>query len=261
MKRILNIALKFILVTGIMLLFVFANNKQEQVICPEFVVELNYGSGDALVSRYYIRQLVTESKIRVKGQPLGSIPLDKIHKVIAASPFVKDVNVSMDVNGLVRANVNQREPIVRIIDENGKHFYLDRDGYRIPLSHEYPARVVVANGKINSDRKSSNSKLKTEQVTYKNLSPDLQKVYKTASYLQRDEFLKALAEQIYLDHFGEIELIPKIGDYTILVGDTTLFSEKFEKLKAFYSVGNSKLLSAEYKTVNLKYRDQIVCKK
>lgn len=261
MKRILNIALKFILVTGIVLLFVFANNKQEQVICPEFVVELNYGSGDALVSRYYIRQLVTESKIRVKGQPLGSIQLDKIHKVIAASPFVKDVNVSMDVNGLVRANVNQREPIVRIFDENGKQFYLDRDGYRIPLSHEYPARVVVANGKINSERKSNNNNLKAEQVAWKNLPPDLQKVYKTASNLQGDEFVKALTEQIYLDHSGEIELIPKIGDYTILIGDTTLLSEKFNKLKAFYSAGNSKLLSDEYKTVNLKYRDQIVCKK
>lgn len=260
MKRILNIALKFILVTGIVLLFVFANNKQEQVICPEFVVELNYGSGDALVSRYYIRQLITESKIRVKGQPLGSIPLDKIHSVIAASPFVKDVNVSMDVNGLVRANVNQREPIVRIIDESGKQFYLDRDGYRIPLSHEYPARVVVASGKISSGTKDNNNQ-KAGQSEYKNLSPDLQKIYKTASFLQLDEFAKALTEQIYLDNYGEIELIPKIGDYTILIGDTSLLKEKFEKLKAFYSAGNTKLLSAEYKTVNLKYRDQIVCKK
>lgn len=261
MRRILNITLKFILVTGIVLLFVFANNKQEQVVCPEFVVELNYGSGDALVSRYYIRQLVTESKIRVKGQPLGSIPLDKIHKVIAASPFVKDVNVSMDVNGLVRANVNQREPIVRIIDTEGSNFYLDRDGYRIPLSHEYTARVVVASGEISSHKKSNKKDQKAAPNANKNLSPDLQKIYMTAYILQQDEFVKALVEQIYLDQNGEIEIIPKIGDYSILIGDTTLLVEKFEKLEAFYSAANSKLLSSEYKTVNLKYRNQIVCKK
>lgn len=261
MKRILNIVLKSVLGAGIVLLFIFANKKQSQVVCPEFVIELN-DQGTPLISRFYIRSLITENGIKVKGQPLSAIDLEKIQHVIAASPFVKITNLTVDVNGKVKANVIQRRPIVRVIDFAGNQFYLDSEGKRVPISHEFTARVPIANGRIKSFQSPATrpEEVSTEE-TYRLLPADLQNIFVVANQLERDEFSKALVEQVYLNSDGEIELIPKLGEETILLGDTTFLREKLEKLKIFYTQENRNEAWATYRFVNLKYRDQIICKK
>ena len=261
MKRILNIILKSVLGAGIVLLFIFANQKQKQTICPEFVIELK-DEGMPLVSRYYIRQLVTENEITVKGQPLGQIDLEKIHNVIAGSPFVKNVNLTIDVNGKVKASVQQRNPIARVIDRAGNQYYLDSEGKRVPISHEFTARVLVANGKI--EPVSAKAELPEKGIKdepYKLLPGNVQKVYIVAQQLRSETFLNALVEQIYINPKGEIELIPKIGEQSILLGDTVGLQEKLEKLKLFYTMENRTEEWAAYRFINLKYRDQIICKK
>lgn len=262
MRRILNLILKTVLVAGIVVLFIFANKKQDQTTCQEFVIELDYNGGDALVSRIHVRQLVTDAGIKVKGEKLGEIPMAQIHKAIEASPFVKKANLTMDVNGKVKALVIQRSPLVRVIDSKGAHFYLDCDGKRVPISHEYSARVVVANGKIESEAQEGHEITPRQKIEeYKKLSPDLQKVYVTSRNLKNDEFLSALIEQVHLNQSGELELIPKIGEQIILLGDTTHIKEKLEKLKIFYTMGNRNEAWASYRVINLKYQDQVVCKK
>ena len=261
MKRILNIILKLVLGTGIVLLFIFANQKQKQAICPEFIIEMK-DEGMPLVSRYYIRQLVTENEIKVKGQPLGQINLEEIHNVIAGSPFVKSVNLTIDVNGKVKASVQQRNPIARVIDKSGAQYYLDSDGKRVPISHEFTARVLVANGNI--DPVSTRAELPQKGIGeehWKLLPGDVQKVYLVAQQLRTQTFLNALIEQIYINAKGDIELIPKIGEQSILLGDTTGLLEKLDKLKIFYTMVNKTEEWAAYRLINLKYHDQVICKK
>jgi cell division protein FtsQ len=261
MKKILNIVLKSVLGAGIVLLFIFANKKQSQVLCPEFVIELK-DQEMPLISRFYIRSLVTESGIKVKGQPLEAIDLEKIHKVIAGSPFVKSVNLTVDVNGKVKVNVEQRRPIVRVVDFSGNQFYLDSEGKRVPISHEFTARVLIANGKIRTLQNSGSVPGMTViNEPYQLLPVDLQNIFVVAKQLERDEFTKALVEQIYLNSNGEIELIPKIGEQNILLGDTTSLQEKLEKLKIFYTQEGRNEAWSTYRSINLKYRDQVICKK
>ncbi len=261
MKKIFNIVMKSVLGVGIVLLFIFANKKQSQVICPEFVIELN-DQGTPLISRFYIRSLITENGIKVKGQPLAAIDLEKIQQVIAASPFVKSTNLTVDVNGKVKANVVQRRPIVRVVDFVGNQFYLDSEGKRVPISHEFTARVPIANGKIKTFQNIiTKPGIADKKEPYQLLPEDLQNIFVVANQLERDEFSKALVEQVYLNSNGEVELIPKIGEQTILLGDTTSLREKLEKLKIFYTQENRNEAWATYRFVNLKYRDQIICKK
>ncbi len=260
MKRILNIILKSVLAAGIVFLFIFANQKQNEAICPEFVIEMK-DEGTPLVSGYYIRQLVTEYEIKVKGQPLGEIDLEEIHNVIAGSPFVKSVNLTIDVNGKVKASVQQRNPIARVIDKTGAQYYLDSDGKRVPISHEFAARVVIANGKIEpiskNAEKSNNNSLADP---YTLLPGDVQKVFLITQQVNKEPFLNAMVEQIYFNPKGEIELIPKIGEQSILLGDTTDLQEKLEKLKIFYTMCNRTEQWAAYRLINLKYHGQVICK-
>jgi len=58
-----------------------------------------------------------------------------------------------------------------------------------------------------------------------------------------------------------MELSPKIGSATIVLGDMSDLDSKLVKLKAFYQakIGSKEL--DDYRSVNLKYRNQIVCTK
>ena len=66
----------------------------------------------------------------------------------------------------------------------------------------------------------------------------------------------------YLTVLGlEIELVPRVGNHTILLGDITNYQEKLRKLYLFYEKGVNQVGWNDYKEINLKFRNQIVCVK
>ncbi len=57
-------------------------------------------------------------------------------------------------------------------------------------------------------------------------------------------------------------MVPSSGDHIILLGDVENLNHKLENLNAFYQAGISKLEEGgEYKIFDLRFKDQVVCKK
>lgn len=59
----------------------------------------------------------------------------------------------------------------------------------------------------------------------------------------------------------EVELVPRSGRHTILFGRLERVDEKFEKLLGFYRSGLTSFGWDEYKTIDIRYNDQVVCRK
>ena len=60
----------------------------------------------------------------------------------------------------------------------------------------------------------------------------------------------------------ELELFPAIGNHKIIFGNAENIAEKFNKLKLFYKEGLNKSDSwTKYSTINLKYKNLVVCTK
>jgi cell division protein FtsQ len=86
-------------------------------------------------------------------------------------------------------------------------------------------------------------------------------IFTMAEFIRKDELWKAQIEQLYVNKDFEIELIPRVGNHRIVVGDATNIKAKLNKLKIFYSKGLSKTGWNEYSVINLKFANQVVCKK
>ena len=262
MKRILLVAFWIAIIAGVSFLFIFSNNKQEKLICPEFQINVNYDNAPILITQGNIRQQITKNNIKIRGNEIGSIDVEKIQKLLDKNPFIKQASITIGVNGVVKADLNQRNPIVRVIDRNGTQFYIDDEGSLIPLSPEFPARVIIASGNIGPVKGLSNKvAVDKNQPRYKSLPADLQQVYKTAMALRNDVFSNALIEQIYINETGETELFAKIGNQNIILGDTARLNEKLNNLAIFYTKGMKNTGWDNYKTINLKFRNQVVCTK
>ncbi len=174
---------------------------------------------------------------------LYQIDIFAIEKYLNKNPHIKKTEVFKTNNKSLIIEIEQKKPLIRIIDIRNNSYYLDVNKQIIPISNSYSAKVLIATGYI--DRQFASS-----------LLLDLSKT------ISEDKFLNSLIEQIYVRTDKTIELIPSIGDVKIILGKIdSSQTKKLEKLKKFYLKGVRKINLNLYSTINLEYNKQIVLTK
>jgi len=145
----------------------------------------------------------------------------------------------------------------------GESFYLDGTGHLLPLNPDFSARVMVANGNIPEPYSKSVNYLEDsirqkDSILYKSVMNNL---FTLGMFIMKDNFLKALIEEVYVDKNGEFELIPKLGNQLIIFGTTENMNDKFERLLIFYKKGLSITGWQRYNVINIKFKNQVICSK
>jgi len=111
------------------------------------------------------------------------------------------------------------------------------------------------------------TELKIQDPDVKNINDSLspasimRDVYNVSLFVAQDDFWNAQIEQIYVNSNGDLELIPRVGRHSIILGNGKDLKEKFDRLFLFYTDGLNKAGWDKYKTINLKFKDQVVCTK
>ena len=76
--------------------------------------------------------------------PVGQLDIERLERVLEEDPFVHSAEAFVDAQNRVNIELVQREPLLRVMDNNGLNYYLDEDGQELPPSKHYTARVRVA---------------------------------------------------------------------------------------------------------------------
>lgn len=253
-KILLNYGIWTVLIISLMASLSFAGREQEQMRCKSLEVVILPDTKDFFITRDDIVYSVTEGKDEnvLKGRPVVEFNIGALEDKLELNPFIKDAEVFIDIEGNLRVEVWQRNPIVRIAKSNGTGFYIDEDGIKMPLSENYAAQVPVATGQINEPIRKIHDTISTHAS---------KNVYALAKYIQSNPFWQAMIEQIIVDEKGELILIPVVAEHRVLLGDASRLEEKLTHLKIFYKKGLNKVGWDKYKVINLKYTGQIVCEK
>lgn len=246
-KAILKVLGGIALAGGLAVLMGFVHRKQSKVMCKR--MEIVIPGGQFLISRDQVKTIVQETDSSILWYPIGYARLRSLEKAIRQSPYVADASVYADVNGVLKVEVTQREPLVRIINQRHAHFYLDGEGCKMPLSPNYTPRVLVASGYISESFRPGSDSLET------GIAKD---ILKLARFIEQDDFWKAQIGQVYVNAEKEIELIPRVGDHRILIGDAGDLAAKMEKLLIFYRKAMPRVGWDTYEVINLKYGNQII---
>ncbi len=192
-----------------------------------------------------------EPNMMIVGGKIGFLKIDEMEADLEANPFVEQADISVDVAGNMRVKILQRSPVLRVFNNKAQSYYVAKNGYKIPVNSAFTARVIVATGNINENL--SDSAFPKTMV--------LRDLYQVAAYCNDNEFWNAQIEQLYVDNYNDIILVPKVGNHTIVVGSANNMEEKFAHLKDFYTKGLNNLGWDKYKLINLKYKNQIVAEK
>ena len=235
MKNVFNF-IRFVLGVILIIAMIFLSvDRMGQKYCSlsEVSIELDE---NVFVTKEVIVDYLLENTLHPDSVLLDDVSFKGIEDLLLSHPSIKSAIVYSDMNGKVCIKVKQRKPIVRIqSDKDG--FYLDEDGLRMPLSDEYTARMLLVTGDVNTI--------------------SLEDVFFITDKIYKDEFLKKQIVQIDVTE-SEMLMLTRLGEQ-LEFGKVKNVKEKFEKLMLYYEKGNSQ--NKEYKVLNLKYKNQIVCTK
>jgi len=235
---------------GIVMLMSFVETKKQTMKCSN--VKILIPGADNFIEREEIDDILKRNQGILIGKSMEQINLDDIERNIKSNPYIASAKVFGDMNGVIHIEIEQREPILRIINAGGQDFYVDREGLKMPVSSNFTANVLVANGNITEF---FNGKLDTLR------NPLTNDLYETALFIRADTLWDAQIEQLYVSENRDIELIPRVGNQRIILGDADSLDVKMRNLREFYKQAMPTVGWDAYKTINIKYTNQVVCER
>lgn len=250
-KDILN-TLKFA-ASGFVLLVIigFTNSRQSDKYIRDVVIDIDNQFENYFINEKDVLSLINgEGKDYLLGSDFGSLNLKELENRILENKYVGRVQAFRDLHGTLTIKVIQNRPIARILRKSGSDVYISTKGKILPHSSHYTARVILVDIDGELDLYGQNIQDTEEGMA----------IFQLINFIDTDEFWKAQIAGIKVDKNLEIKLMPQVTKQVVEFGKAEDIEEKFKKLKIFYR----KILPFEgwnsYSSVNLKYKQQIVCK-
>lgn len=232
---------------GLVVLMSFIEVKKAEVLCKR--VKISIPGNQYFIDRQEVDKILMVNSHALIGRRMEDINIHNLENKLKANPFIEFAKVYSDMDGIINVEISQRQPILRLMNRFDQDFYVDQHGLKIPLSANFTARVLVANGYIDELFANRVDTLHTA------LARDL---FKTADYIRKDSLWDAQIAQIYINQNHEIELIPRVGNNRILLGSADSLNTKFHNLLVFYKKAIPQVGWDAYKIINVKYANQVI---
>jgi cell division protein FtsQ len=269
-KKVLRLAAWSLVIACFFMTVGFTESRQHEMLCKEVNIRILNPAHLGFVEESDILQTIHDKFGVLEGKPLYAINISLLENIINNNPFVARAEVFSAVDGKLDVEVVPRNPVVRIMNSFNESFYIDKEGVFMPLSEKYSASVPLVNGFISDKEVMHNIRVQEDRELNDTSfhARTLEKAFMLADYIGHHEFWSAQVEQVFVNEEGELELIPRVGNHTIIFGSLegtegykNEMTEKFNKLSLFYKEGLEKQGWDKYNTINLEYKDQIVCTK
>lgn len=190
------------------------------------------------------------------GQRLDSIRLHKVEDILDVQSAILKSQAYTTDDGMLNVIITQREPVIRFQTED-HGFYADECGFIFPLQENYTSNVPVIDGNI-----------PIHSVEGYKGAPESDKekewmngVIELTEYMGNNRTWAENIVQMHVDENGDIVMVPRNGNERFIFGSPFEAPEKFARMEKYYRYILPEKGEGYYKTVNVKFDKQIVCKK
>ena len=211
----------------------FTHTPQEQVCSTIHIFKIDSVDYN-FIKRKEIEKQLTDNNIYPIGRKIDFAFTHAIEEKIKEMNYVKRVECYRTNHGDVVIRIWQRQPIVRIITPFYS-YYIDQDRKKMPISKDFTVILPIVSGIV------------TESFAKNEL-------FDFVTYITNDSFWNAQIDQIYIKENKKIELVPKVGLYTITLGTLDDYETKLKKLYAFYKTYPEFALTDTYSNINIEYK-------
>jgi cell division protein FtsQ len=149
MKKIKKIAPWLLMPVYIIIVLIFTGAKSSNVKVEKVSVVIENQDINRFVSDKDIIHILKNENLKVTGVLLDSLNIFRIEEALVHHTSIKHANVYRNPNGELGVKIEQRLPVLRVINKQQESYYIDAEGTVMPLSTRYTAHVIIANGHIN----------------------------------------------------------------------------------------------------------------
>lgn len=255
-KKTITITLDVLIGIYLLLAFIRFNKPDETTkVCTKVTIDIQDEATNGFINTQEIKHRLEINKLYPLEKPIRYVDARKIEEMLKASPFVKTAECFKTQDGHVCILLTQRMPIVRIKAVQGDDYYVDDNDCIMPNSH-YTSDLIIATGHIS----------KWFAMNY--ISP-------MSKAIMGDDLWRNQIEQINVLPDRSIELVPRVGEQIINLGQlpeskyknerrklvNDFINKKLTRLENFYKYGLSQAGWNKYSYINLEFDNQIICKR
>ena len=222
----------------IVFLFAFASKRNNARLVSDPAITF-IGENNLFITNEAVSKLLIQNHGSVKNVAKETLDLNKLETSLKSNPMIKSAEVYVSVNGTLNAVIEQKTPIARV--NTSAAYYIDENGLPMPLSKNYSARVPLVTGNVDKN--------------------NLNAIFKIATKIRNDEFLKTNVIEIYQNKDNELFLKLRKCKFLVQLGGLKAIDKKINNLKAFYQKNIKEKTLNNYSKVNLQFDNQVVCTK
>lgn len=239
MKKFILILIAVVIMGYLIFSASYFSDSSHENLCERFEVIISDSSITRFVDTQEIVNLVKREDLYPVGKKFGEINTLAIRDAILTNRLVESVKVFTTADGSIVGSIRQREPVLRIISDTKGSFYVDKDRMIMPLSSNFAVYLPVATGIIDEEFAQN-------------------ELYDFAMFLRGNPDWDAWIAQIVVKKDKEVLLIPRAGDFKIILGSLDNYPDKLAKFALFVEKGLNVVGWNRYSEINLKYENQVV---
>lgn len=258
MKTVVRRTLSAVTLVAIVLVFavICSMTAKDRALKTCDGIRLIYADDLRFVSEDDVKAYLDKGYGAYIGQRLDSIKLYKVEKLLNAQSAIANCEAYTTDDGKLNIRLTQREPVLRF--QKGDYgFYADANGFIFPLQDNYTSLVPVVDGNIpvHSAPGYKGAPETEAERTWMNGAVNL------VNYMSSHKTWEEDIVQMHVDEHGDLILIPREGKEQFIFGSPFDVEAKFGRIEKYYKYIKPSQEDGYYKTVNVKFEKQIVCKK
>lgn len=240
-KRVFILIFVFLLIVYLILSVTIFNRPDQEQVCSDIELSINDSEHGDFISQNEVYSILKRHKLFPIEQKLSKVSTQSIEDQLQKHPLIDNVECYKTASGKVGISIYQRIPRIRILGNNGSYFVDNKRGI-MPSNTRCIADLPIITGNV------------TKEFAQGGL-------YDFINYIEDNSFWNNQVSQVHVVKEKHIELIPRVGDHVIILGDLTNYEDKLSRLKKFYERVLNEVGWNKYKTINVEIDNQIICTK
>ena len=250
-KKILSIVLWVVTAAALVVLFIFA--RESYLDKPLQEVRIMAESDSGFVRRSVLHDEIAKECAKAK---VGTVNMVRLQRHLDNNPWVESNASYIDLKGNLNVRYKEYVPMLRVFSNDGRSVYVTESGYVLPPSDTYTPYVLIASGNF-TVKDTLGYTLSDTLDRDRNLLNALH----WCKAIGKNRFASNSVGQLYCNGKNGFELSVKGLDMQVVVGDTTLAADKLARLEVFMKRKVNSPETKNMKSINLNYKNQIVCTK
>lgn len=217
------------------------NSSDPERVCNDIELTIKDSEHGDFISKNEVFNILKRHKIYPIDKKMDLISTKNIESELQKHPLIDEVECYKTPSNKVGIEIRQRVPRLRVSSNQGSYFVDNKRGI-MPSSTRCIADLPIVTGNI------------TKEFIQGEL-------YDFINYIDEDDFWSNQISQVHVVKKNQIEIIPRVGDHIVVLGDLTDYKGKLKRLKTFYEKVLNQVGWNKYKMINVEISNQIICTK